>query len=105
MLGDIIGVPYEFDRNKPSSRDSFPLFRKESNFSDDTVTTIAVAYAILKAVNEKDGRIFFNTLVETLQTWCQKYPHRGYGGRFRDWILSSYGKNFGDRSQSDNRVP
>lgn len=87
VLGDIIGVPYEFDRNKPTSKDSFPLFRRESNFSDDTVTTIAVADAILKSGDEEDGRIFFNTLVKTLQTWCRKYPHRGYGGRFRDWIV------------------
>ena len=87
ILGDIIGVPYEFDRNKPSSRDSFPLFCRESNFSDDTVTTIAVADAILKSGDEEDGRIFFKTLVETLQAWCQKYPSRGYGRSFRRWIV------------------
>ena len=86
ILGDIIGVPYEFDRNKPSSRDSFPLFRRESKFSDDTVTTVAVADAILKAGDEEDGRIFFKTLVETVQTWCRNYPRRGYGRGFRKWI-------------------
>lgn len=86
ILGDIIGVPYEFDRNKPVSKDSFPLFCAESNFSDDTVTTIAVADAVMKSAKEEDVRVFFNTLVTTLQTWCRKYPRRGYGGGFRKWI-------------------
>lgn len=94
VLGDIIGVPYEFDRNKPASRDSFPLFRRESNFSDDTVTTIAVADAILKSGDEEDGRIFFSNLVKTLQEWCRKYPRRGYGGRFRDWIVEKNPKPY-----------
>ena len=84
----------EFDMEKTSSRDSFPLFRRESNFSDDTVTTIAVANAILKSGNEEDGRIFFKTLVETLQAWCQKYPRRGYGGNFRRWIVDKNPKPY-----------
>ena len=87
ILGDIIGVPYEFDRNKPASKDSFPLFCRESHFSDDTVTTTAVADALLKS-GEEEERIFFRTLVETLQRWCRKYRHRGYGKGFRRWIFA-----------------
>ena len=95
ILGDIIGVPYEFDRNKPASKDSFPLFCAESNFSDDTVTTIAVADAVMKSAKEEDERVFFNTLVTTLQSWCRKYPYAGYGTRFLDWIFMNHPKPYG----------
>lgn len=46
ILGDMIGAPYEFDRGKKSK--DFPLFVKDSEFTDDTVMTIAVAQALLK---------------------------------------------------------
>ena len=43
ILGDIIGSPYEFARGgKPKD---FPLFSAMSEFTDDTVMTIAVAQA------------------------------------------------------------
>ena len=45
ILGDMIGAPYEFDRGKKTKE--FPLFSNESEFTDDTVMTIAVADAQL----------------------------------------------------------
>ena len=45
ILGDIIGSPYEFDRG--SKTKDFPLFSRCSEFTDDTVMTIAVADAFL----------------------------------------------------------
>ena len=45
ILGDIIGSPYEFDRG--SKTKDFPLFSRYSQFTDDTVMTIAVADAFL----------------------------------------------------------
>ena len=47
ILGDIIGSPYEFDRGNKTK--DFPLFRKTSRFTDDTVMTIAVAEALMNA--------------------------------------------------------
>ena len=41
ILGDIIGSPYEFGRGNKSKE--FPLFCEKSEFTDDTVMTIAVA--------------------------------------------------------------
>ena len=46
ILGDIIGSPYEFDFNNYKSKD-FPLFCRHSEFTDDTVMTLAVAKALL----------------------------------------------------------
>lgn len=49
ILGDIIGSPYEFDRGNKTK--DFPLFSAESEFTDDTVMTIAVADAFMEAIS------------------------------------------------------
>ena len=96
VLGDIIGVPFEFDKNRPQSRTSFPLFCEDSCFSDDTVTTIAIADAILKSRGETGTtQSFLDTLVKTLQCWCRQYPYSGYGTRFCDWIFMDHPKPYG----------
>ncbi len=41
ILGDMIGAPYEFDRGGKTK--DFPLFTAESQFTDDSVMTAAVA--------------------------------------------------------------
>ena len=46
ILGDIVGSPYEFDCNNYKAKD-FPLFSQRSEFTDDTVMTLAVAKALL----------------------------------------------------------
>lgn len=94
-LGDIIGVPFEFDRNRPQSKDSFPLFCEDSHFSDDTVTTIAIADAIMASHNAKTNRSFYELLGKSLQRWCRKYPYSGYGTRFRNWIFKKDPKPYG----------
>ena len=40
ILGDIVGSPYEFDCNNYKAKD-FPLFSRRSDFTDDTVMTLA----------------------------------------------------------------
>ena len=45
ILGDIVGSPYEFDYNNYKGKD-FPLFSQRSEFTDDTVMTLAVARAV-----------------------------------------------------------
>ena len=45
ILGDMIGAPYEFDRGNKTK--DFPLFSRESQFTDDSVMTIAVTEALL----------------------------------------------------------
>ena len=77
ILGDIIGSAYEFN---PTNDYHFELFPPQSGFTDDTVCTIAVADALLK------GKDFGQSIHE----WCRKYPYPigGYGGRFRQWVMS-----------------
>ena len=55
ILGDMIGAPYEFDRGEKTK--DFPLFVKESQFTDDTVMTIAVAEALMDSKGKSDDEI------------------------------------------------
>ena len=84
ILGDMIGSPYEFDRGNKSK--DFPLFTAESQFTDDTVMTIAVAEALLDGPADEAG--MKAQLVQSMQKWGRRYPYAGYGGRFRHWLKS-----------------
>ena len=44
IAGDVIGSVYEFNNTRTTD---FPLFKRETTFTDDTVMTIAIADAIL----------------------------------------------------------
>jgi len=74
IIGDIIGSPFEYKRANPD----FSLFNTESDFTDDTVMTVAVADAIL---NHKEYGL-------TMREWGQKYLDCGYGDRFYSWLKS-----------------
>jgi len=88
ILGDIIGAPYEFDRGNKTK--DFPLFSSESEFTDDTVMTIAVAEAFMEAIpcgaTEPEIK---GMLVKKMQEYGKRHPYAGYGSRFSRW-LSDY---------------
>ena len=92
ILGDIIGSPYEFDRGNKSKE--FPLFSRYSEFTDDTVMTIAVADAFLECLADKgkcrisdlDEDDLKVKLVEKMQDYGRRYPYAGYGGNFAYWL-------------------
>ena len=84
ILGDIIGSPYEFDRNNHKSTD-FPLFSDKSRFTDDTVMTCAVAQALMETAGQRDEQIQ-QRLTACMQTLGRAYPYAGYGGRFARWL-------------------
>ena len=98
ILGDMIGSPYEFDRGQKTK--DFPLFVKESQFTDDTVMTIAVAEALMDSEGKADEEIR-QALVRSMQDWGHRYPYAGYGGRFGHWLVQenpfAYG-SFGNGS-------
>ena len=75
IIGDIVGSPYEFAN---TSNPRFPLFSKQSEFTDDTICTIAVADALL--TGEGFG--------SALRRWGRKYPNPkgAYGGSFNAWL-------------------
>lgn len=74
LAGDIIGSVYEFNNIKTKD---FPLFSKESFYTDDSIMTIAVA----------DWLLHGGDLVRVMQYYGSKYPFPmgGYGARFDKW--------------------
>lgn len=87
LLGDIIGSPYEFDRGNKTK--DFPFFDKGAVFTDDSVMTIAVAEALMRAndlgiINEEAATK--DLVIETMRKWGRKYPGAGYGRQFFTWL-------------------
>lgn len=75
IAGDVIGSTYEFHAVKTVDFDLLPV---DSFFTDDTVCTIALAESLLT------GGDFQNTLLR----YCRRFPHAGYGSRFKNWIYA-----------------
>ena len=92
ILGDIIGSPYEFDRGNKTK--DFPLFCSASEFTDDTVMTIAVAEALMDTIGKNDDEIR-SALVTSMQKWGRRYPDAGYGGRFYGWLRKKNPQPYG----------
>ena len=78
IVGDIIGSIYEWNNIKTKD---FPLFRRESRYTDDTVMTCAVAEGIMNGGTRDD-------FIDALKKYGRMYPHAGYGGRFKKWLFS-----------------
>ena len=89
IIGDVVGSRYEFKnyRNK-----DFPLFHEVSTYTDDSVCTIAVADALLDNYpfdfSEKGLCKLEDDIRNSLISYANKYPDRGYGGRFYNWVFS-----------------
>lgn len=72
IAGDIIGSAYEWN---PVKTKDFQLFSDKSNFTDDSVLTIATADAILHNRSYSD----------VYKEYTRKFPGRGYGEKFIKW--------------------
>lgn len=81
IAGDIIGSVYE---SSPIKTTEFPLFDRYSIFTDDTVLTIAIAYAILENMDYATSLKYFG----------RKYPDAGYGMFFYRWLFTSRGEPY-----------
>ncbi|MCR5781778.1 MAG: ADP-ribosylglycohydrolase family protein [Clostridia bacterium] len=93
ILGDMIGSPYEFDRGDKTK--DFPLFIDDSEFTDDSVMTVAVAEALLDTMDSGDDITVRAKLVKSMQKWGRAYPYAGYGGNFRLWLREKYPEPYG----------
>lgn len=77
IAGDIIGSVYEF-KNWKGEKNDFPLFSERSEFTDDTVLSVATADCVLNNLD----------FTETYQRYARMFRNAGYGGYFREWIDS-----------------
>ncbi len=92
ILGDMIGAPYEFDRGGKTK--DFPLFTAESQFTDDSVMTAAVAEALLDTLGKPEAEVLA-ALTAGMRRWGRKYPNAGYGARFIHWLHARDPKPYG----------
>ena len=79
VIGDIIGSRFEFNNYKQID---FELFTVESDFTDDTICTVAVADWIMQGAGDN--------LTAIMQGWCRRYPcpTGAYGAKFGRWVNS-----------------
>ena len=92
ILGDMVGSPFEFDRNNHKSKD-FPLLSEKSHFTDDTVMTVAVARGLM--AGQGDAQKTFAEVQHEMQYWGRKYPDAGYGGMFGQWLYAEHSEPYG----------
>jgi ADP-ribosylglycohydrolase len=83
IVGDIIGSPYEFDCNNIKTTD-FPLFTTKSQFTDDTILTVATAQVLL------DGLEY----AVAYRAAYLEYPYAGWSTGFTAWARSGSEKPY-----------
>ena len=76
IIGDVVGSRFEFNNIKTKN---FELIANDSEFTDDSVLTIAV----MDIMNSGDTS--YENCVKTMQKWAKKYPYAGYGSKFVYW--------------------
>lgn len=82
ITGDTIGSVYEFNNTKDYN---FRLFTGKSNYTDDSVMTVAVAHWLLK-----DKEHSYQGLEDIMVDFANSFPcpMGGYGGGFHTWLFS-----------------
>lgn len=93
IIGDTVGSVYEFNNIKTMN---FPLFSAESNYTDDSIMTMAVADWLLK-----DPTHGMDALEASFISFARKYPcpMGGYGGGFNRWLF--FPEDLGDYGSRD----
>ncbi len=80
LIGDTVGSVYEFDNIKTTD---FPLFSRRSNYTDDSILTMAVASWLV--YTDRSQSALEEKLVDfAMRTPC---PMGGYGESFRSWAF------------------
>lgn len=80
LIGDVVGSIYEFDNIKTKE---FPLFSRKSNYTDDSIMTIAVA-SWLTETNRSQAALEDKLVDYAMRTPC---PMGGFGEEFRKWLF------------------
>ncbi|MDR1833797.1 MAG: ADP-ribosylglycohydrolase family protein [Propionibacteriaceae bacterium] len=93
IVGDIVGSPFEFDRGGKTTE--FELFSARSNYTDDTIMTLAVGRALMDAAGDESRADA--ALVTRMRSFARQFPCPvgGYGARFRWWLTSDNPEPYG----------
>ena len=107
IIGDIVGSRFEFNNHRSKQ---FDLFAEGCRVTDDSIMTLAVAKAIMEAmqaekpsqfggdqdsnrggdcVRDRDFHARLSILtVKYMQEIGRRYPSCGFGGMFHKWVFS-----------------
>ncbi|MBE6501436.1 MAG: ADP-ribosylglycohydrolase family protein [Methanobrevibacter thaueri] len=86
ISGDVIGSVFE---NRPIKTKEFDLFSYYSQFTDDTVMTLAIAKWLCEDKTSKDA------LIRNLKYFGNMYPNAGYGRNFYYWLKQESPEPYG----------
>lgn len=88
IIGDIVGSKFEFDFTMKSK--NFPFISEGCSYTDDSIMTVAVARALLKAQEDKSS--FKHHLIIQMKEMGKRFPapQGGYGTRFSQWLSSEH---------------
>lgn len=84
IYGDVIGSYYEVHCTKEYDFE----FQKDSDFTDDTVLTVAVCKAILnnsKPIERRQIKVRGLEYAGQYKQYYAYYPHAGFGNMFSEW--------------------
>lgn len=88
IIGDIVGSKFEFH---PTKSKAFPFFSAESDYTDDSLMTIAVGQALKQAFTlrrEHDSDFLRDQFIKSMQSIGRSYPNPtgAYGYSFSQWL-------------------
>ncbi len=91
IVGDVVGSPFEFEHDRKTAHSKkFPLVSERSYVTDDSILTLAVAHALMKAIPTRGQEVsdekFRTQVIASMQLLGRKYPDAGYGVRFYGWL-------------------
>ncbi len=86
IIGDVAGSVYEFDNTRDYH---FKFFSPDSDITDDTVMTMAVAEWAMACVRRGDDTFPLEILERCMVDAARDYPHPkgGYGHAFHNWLF------------------
>lgn len=84
IFGDIVGSSYE---SFNTCKYRFDLLTPVSSYTDDSIMTLAVAEALVRSYGQGDD-VVKEMLIDCMKKMGRNYPFAGYGGMFRNWLLS-----------------
>lgn len=89
IIGDMVGSVYEFANTKKMD---FPLFQKDSCFTDDSVMSFAVAHWLVTDDAHKP-----KVLADIMRSYYKKFPcvKGGYGSMFLGWLCDPQAEAYG----------
>ncbi len=97
IAGDVIGSRFEWDNYKAKD---FELLHQDCDYTDDSVLTMAVAQALREVFkSDNSNQVVADQAAgdfeKHIKDFAVRYPGRGYGGMFSQWIYLEDSKPYG----------